>query len=242
MIDIRIQALKEKISKIRKVVVICSSKGGVGKSTAAYIISCILSKNKKIALCDFDFTGPSIHLLLNTDKTFTEENGIKLPEVYKNLYFLSVVFFTHDKPLALRGNNIADIILELFTIVDWGDIEILIIDTPPTANDLILDVLKYLENADFWLVSSNSLLSYHSVGKFVDLLSERTHNLKLLILNKIFPDDSPDNKILGGLKSKFRRIISLPYVNNIERYYGKVEEIKSLNFVKQIEEDIKDLV
>ncbi|MCX7971615.1 MAG: P-loop NTPase [bacterium] len=242
MIDIRVQALKERIRKIKKIVVVCSSKGGVGKSTAAYILSCILSKSKKIALCDFDFTGPSLHLLLDTNKTFTEENGIKLPEVSQNLFFLSIVFFTHDKPLALRGNNISNIILELFTIADFENIEILIIDTPPTTSDLILDILKYLENADFWVVSSNSLLSYHSVNNFVEVISQRTRNLELLILNKIFPDDPESFKIFEKLKSKFRRIISLPYINNIHGYYGKIKEVRSLDFIEQIEKDIVDFM
>ncbi|MCS7244003.1 MAG: P-loop NTPase [Candidatus Calescibacterium sp.] len=241
MMDVRFEGMKDKLKNVKKVIVVCSSKGGVGKSTLSYIISCILSEDMVVGVCDFDFTGPSLHILFRTDMSFTESDGINPPEIYKNLFFLSVTFFSKDKPLAIRGSSISDVILELLAITNWDGVETIVIDTPPTITDTILEILKYFHDAEFFVVSSNSILSYSTVLKFISIIVERTGRLPILVMNDIsgvgFGNKS-NSTFYQELLNYSKRTIFFPYLNNIEEYYGKIEDIRKIESVRKFKREL----
>ncbi len=250
MIDVRLSVIESSLKNIKKVFIVCGSKGGVGKSTVTYILSKIFSQNNKVGVWDLDFTGPSLHLMFNTNKTFTEENGIKPPEIDKNIYFLSIVFFSYDKALCLRGYEITDIILELLTITQWEGIDYLFIDTPPTITDTILDVIKFIPNSHFVIVSNNSFISYNTTFKLIDLIENFKKPIDALVINQnIYTKKSFSidyfceylNNFYGNkidLSKIMDRIILIPYIENIEGIYGNLGKLEISDYYKKIREEV----
>ncbi len=77
--------------------------------------------NKKIGIFDLDLTNPCLDVIFNaSDAKFEEHNGIIPPTLFDNIKFLSInQFIKPEELLPLRGNEIAQIILELLTITKW---------------------------------------------------------------------------------------------------------------------------
>jgi len=218
MIDIRVEGIKKNLEN-KKIIVICGSKGGVGKSTLTFLLSLVFSRFVKVGVCDLDFTGSSLHIIFNSTSTFKEEDGIVLPEVLKNVFLLSVNFFSKDNPLALRGEEITDVFLELLTITNWKDINLLLFDTPPTLTDPILDIFRFLPKAEFWVVSSNSILSFHTTLKFVKLLKEMKKEIPILFVNRIFENDVKGMDVYEELAKNFEKVVFVPFIKDLESFY-----------------------
>jgi ATP-binding protein involved in chromosome partitioning len=124
----------------------------------------------------------------------------------------------------LRGNEITEIILELLTITNWGYLDYLIIDTPPTLTDTFLDLMRFIPSVKLILITDNSILSLNSALKFLNFLKENNLNLFLLVINKIHPIYlNSFNKYLKNLISNVDKYIYLDYIENIQNYYGKIE-------------------
>ncbi|MCS7213068.1 MAG: P-loop NTPase [Candidatus Calescibacterium sp.] len=236
MIDIRLEGLRSKLGKVKRILVICSAKGGVGKSTLTFLLASVLSRKYKIGVWDMDLTGPSLHLLFKTNKTFIEKDGIVPPEIYRNIFFMSIVMFSKDDAISLRGKEITDAILEISAITNWGEIEYLLIDTPPTITDTFLDVIRYISEAEFLVVSTHSVLSFSTVLKMVKILEQNQRKPRLLFLNQIFPDQKSikiNNGSYEKLLRSFEKVVFIPFVKNIEDYYGRVDEVPKISELKE---------
>lgn len=146
-------ALQDNISRIKHKIVVLSGKGGVGKSTIATNIAVALSlKGQKVGLMDVDIHGPSIPKMLGLEgKTLKGfEQGLA-PIVYTdNLRVISVGFIlrTQNDAIIWRAPLKHKIIREFLTDVKWGEMDYLIIDSPPGTGDEPLSVIQLIENAD----------------------------------------------------------------------------------------------
>ena len=110
--EARTSIIKKRMANINRIIAVASGKGGVGKSMVASSIALNLAnKGKKVGLLDLDLYGPSSHIILDIHDVFPqEENGIIPPEVH-GIHFMSVVYFTEDKPAPFRGIDITNIII-----------------------------------------------------------------------------------------------------------------------------------
>lgn len=247
--DIRLSGLKLFQDKAVKILVICSSKGGVGKSTVTFILASLLSEKFRVGVWDFDFTNPSLSTIFNSKTNFYEDYGIVPPEISKNLFFLSLDFFGLEKLLpsdllaenkiedhnyiALRGEAITNIILELLTITNWPEINYLLIDTPPTMTDTILDIIRFLPKASYIVVSSLSLLSFSSVMRLINLIKNNNKKISGVIVNEVQKNQKKENLYLyQEIFKNIENAIFLPYIDNIEKFYGKTEKIRKLSILK----------
>ena len=127
--DPRLSIIDKRLSKIKRIIAVASGKGGVGKSLVASTISLNLSKKGyKVGLLDLDLYGPSSHIILGVkDYGFPEEEKGIIPHKIDGINFMSIVYFTEDKPAPLRGMDITNVIIELLSITQWGDLDFLII-------------------------------------------------------------------------------------------------------------------
>lgn len=248
--DIRIFGAKNFIKNIEKILIVCSSKGGVGKSTLVFILSSLLSQKYKVGVWDIDLTNPSLSIMFNINQKFTEEEGIVPPEIFKNLFFLSITFFglkNSQNSLALRGESVSNIILELLTITRWPSINYLIIDTPPTITDTILDLIRFLPGSQYIVVSSFSTLSIHSVSRLINFLISNRKDILALVFNQ-YDKSNNDNQKYNQKYMEFHRILGLdfqnifclfmPYIENIEELYGKIQDIQNLEILKNFAKEI----
>ncbi|MGD9641686.1 MAG: P-loop NTPase [Elusimicrobiales bacterium] len=160
-IDPRPSVIAERLKRVKRVIAVTGWKGGIGKSVTAATLALLLAKRGyKTGLFDLDFAGASGHLVLGAKGLFPkEEKGLE-PPVYEGVKFMSVVFFSENKAVPLRGANVSDAIIELLAITQWGELDFLVLDMPPGINDAALDVMRFAKGAEVLAVTAPSLLAH----------------------------------------------------------------------------------
>jgi ATP-binding protein involved in chromosome partitioning len=160
-LDPRPSVIENRLEKVRRVIAVTGWKGGIGKSVTACALALLLAKKGyKTGLFDLDFAGASDHLVLGAKGIFPkEEKGLE-PPVYEGVKFMSVVFFSENKAVPLRGANVSDAIIELLAITQWGELDFLVLDMPPGINDAALDVMRFARGAEVLAVTAPSLLAH----------------------------------------------------------------------------------
>jgi len=181
--EVRTSVIDRRLEKINRIIAVASGKGGVGKSLVASTLALNLSrKGYKVGLLDLDLYGPSSHVILGVDDfSFPEEEKGILPHKIDEISFMSIVYFTQDKPAPLRGMDITNIIIELLAITQWGELDYLIIDMPPGIGDETLDVIHLVKKAEFLVVTTPSKVAMGAVSKLLSILKE----LKLPVIGVI---------------------------------------------------------
>ena len=180
--------INAKMKDIKHKLLVMSGKGGVGKSTVATNLATALSlKGFKVGLMDVDLHGPSIPTMLNiTDSRITQEtdNGLCPIEVSENLKVMSVAFFLehNDQPVIWRGPAKIGMIKQFLKDVDWGQLDYLIIDSPPGTGDEPLSIVQLLPQLDGGIVvTTPQKVAAADVRKSVNFC----HKLKLPITGVI---------------------------------------------------------
>jgi len=181
--DPRVSVIDKRLQKVKRIISVASGKGGVGKSLVASSLALNLSKKgHKVGLLDLDLYGPSSHIILGIDEfDFPEEKNGILPHDIDGIKFMSIVYFTEDKPSAFRGVDITNIIIELLAITQWGELDYLIIDMPPGIGDEVLDVIHLVKKSEFLVVSTPSKVAMGAVSKLLKMLKE----LKLPVIGVV---------------------------------------------------------
>lgn len=143
-------------STVKLALLVLSGKGGVGKSTVSSQLSLAFAlRGLKVGLLDIDICGPSQARMLGVeDGTIIQtEHGWKPVQVKHDLelYLMSMAFLTNNKDSAViwRGPKKHSMIESFITGVDWGDIEILVIDTPPGTSDEHISLVEILRRIGF---------------------------------------------------------------------------------------------
>jgi len=201
----RASVIEKRLKNIKRIIAVASGKGGVGKSMVASTLALHLSQHGyRVGLLDLDLYGPSSHIILGVNNKFpTEEKGI-IPPTIHGISFMSIVFFTEEKPSPFRGIDISNIILELLTITQWGSLDFLIIDMPPGIGDETLDVIRYIKSSEFLIVTTPSKVAMGAVSKLLIMLIE----LKKPILGVIIEGNVPFIVISGLLTTHILKRLS----------------------------------
>ena len=146
-------ALQDNLARVKHKIIVLSGKGGVGKSTVATNIAVALSlKGQKVGLMDVDIHGPSIPKMLGLEDHVLRgtEAGLA-PIVYTdNLRVISIGFIlrTENDAVIWRAPLKHKLIREFLTDVKWGELDYLVVDSPPGTGDEPLSVAQMLEDAD----------------------------------------------------------------------------------------------
>lgn len=140
--------LQSRMGSIKKKFIVLSGKGGVGKSTvAANLAMALAMKGKKTGLLDVDLHGPSIPGLfgLKGMKMTSDENEIIQPFIVnENLKIVSIGLLLDSEKDAViwRGPMKYGVIKQLLKDVNWGDLDCLVVDSPPGTGDEPLSVAQ----------------------------------------------------------------------------------------------------
>lgn len=159
-IDPRPSVIEERLKNVKRIIAVTGWKGGIGKSVTASALALLLAeKGYRTGLFDLDFAGASDHLILGAKGLFPkEEKGLE-PPVIAGIKFMSVVFFSANKAVPLRGANVSDAIIELLAITQWGELDFLVLDMPPGINDAALDVIRFMRKAEILAVTTPSMIA-----------------------------------------------------------------------------------
>ena len=141
--------IKDKISKIKYVLIVISGKGGVGKTSVAVNLGYALSLfEKKVGILDIDIHGPNIAKMLGIeDKSiYALESGIEPVAVTSNLIAVSLALIGYDpdQPIIWRGPMKTALIRQFLGDVNWGGLDYLIVDSPPGTGDEPLSVCQLI--------------------------------------------------------------------------------------------------
>ena len=230
MMDARYSIIEERLKGIKRIIAVSSGKGGVGKSMVASMLSLILSKKYKVGLLDLDFYGPSTHIIINANKKPEEKNGLIPPEV-NGIKFMSIIYFTEDKPSPLKGKDIINAIVEILAITIWGNLDFLIIDMPPGMGEEVMAIIKFMRRAEFVVVTTPSILSWETVKKLLVFL--KNNNCKILgIIENMVRNETIKNEIEGN---GFNYIGSIKFDEEIEKFIGNPEKLMESKFANDIE-------
>jgi ATP-binding protein involved in chromosome partitioning len=144
--------LQSRLCRIRHKVMVLSGKGGVGKSTVAVnLATALMMSGKRVGLLDVDIHGPSIPTMLGLEREMIQgsEEGL-LPIDLGGMKVMSIGFLlrNQDDAVIWRGPLKMGVIKQFLKDVNWGDLDYLIIDSPPGTGDEPLSVCQLIEPLD----------------------------------------------------------------------------------------------
>jgi ATP-binding protein involved in chromosome partitioning len=146
------QLLESRLCRIKHKVVVLSGKGGVGKSTIAVNLAIALAlEGRKVGLLDADIHGPSVPTMLGLEhrQPAGGPDGLVPPEI-GGLKVMSIGFFLQspDDAVIWRGPLKMSVLKQFLKDVAWGDLDYLIIDSPPGTGDEPLSVAQLIGRLD----------------------------------------------------------------------------------------------
>jgi len=146
--------LNDNMNRIKHKLIVISGKGGVGKTTVAVNLAYGLAMNgHKVGILDVDIHGPNIAKMLGVEGAKlvgSQSGGIEPIEVLPNLKAVSIAFMVDspDKPIIWRGPLKMITIKQFLSDVNWGELDYLIIDSPPGTGDEPLSVCQLISDID----------------------------------------------------------------------------------------------
>ncbi|MBW1705036.1 MAG: Mrp/NBP35 family ATP-binding protein [Deltaproteobacteria bacterium] len=165
--------IEDSLSKIGRKILVMSGKGGVGKSTVAGYVALLLSaKGHKVGLLDVDLHGPTIPHLMNVQGGLDiPEEGVVRPYRFSDkLSIVSLEMVLGDKDTAViwRGPLKISAIRQFISDIDWGDLDYLIVDSPPGTGDEPLTVAQTIPDAEALIVTTPQEISLADVRKSIN--------------------------------------------------------------------------
>jgi len=142
--------LNDNMNRIKHKLIVISGKGGVGKTTVAVNLAYGLAMNgHKVGILDVDIHGPNIAKMLGVEDAKlvgSSSGGIEPIKVLPNLKAVSIAFMidSPDKPIIWRGPLKMITIKQFLSDVNWGELDYLIIDSPPGTGDEPLSVCQLI--------------------------------------------------------------------------------------------------
>lgn len=173
------------LSHIKKVIGVCSGKGGVGKSMVTTLLAVLLQRmGLKVGILDADITGPSIPRAFGVkEKAAGTDTGI-FPVRTKtgiDIMSLNLLLENDSDPVVWRGPVIAGAVGQFWTDVIWGEKDVLVIDMPPGTGDVMLTVLQSIPVDGLVLVSTPQEL----VGMIVEKAIKMAELMNVPVLSLV---------------------------------------------------------
>ena len=169
--------ISDHLAHIRHKLFIMSGKGGVGKSSVAVNVACSLIKlGYKVGLLDVDIHGPSVPNLLGIKDNTLEINddNLIIPAKCKNgLEVISMDTLlgpNRDQAIVWRGPKKAGAIRQFISDVAWGDLDFLVIDSPPGTGDEHMTIFQSIPDAECVVVTTPQEISLADVRKCINFI------------------------------------------------------------------------
>src|SRR5277367_6415275 len=157
------------------IIAVGSGKGGVGKTTLSVNLAVALVKmGHKVGLLDADVYGPNVPLMLgvNDQPRMIGENRIEPLQAF-GIKVISVGFLNPgDKPIIWRGPMLHQIVRQFLGLVEWGQLNYLIVDLPPGTGDIALSLVQTVPLTGAIVVSTPSDVSLQDARKAIEMFRQ----------------------------------------------------------------------
>ncbi len=166
------------LEKVATLLAVSSCKGGVGKSTVAVNLASALKRSgARVGLFDADVYGPSLPTVIRPAHTdlFSRDELI-LPLEYEGMKVMSFGYVPHapggSGAAIMRGPMVTQIINQLLTGTEWGELDYLIIDMPPGTGDVQLTLTQLIPLTAAIIVTTPQELSFVDVVKGIQMFDK----------------------------------------------------------------------
>ncbi len=212
------------VAGVKHLVAIASGKGGVGKSTTAINVALgLVAMGLKVGILDADVYGPSLPRLVG-HKTLPQQDPLsdgklQATQAY-GLKVMSMGFLVEeDTPMIWRGPMVQSALQQMLNDVEWGELDIMIIDMPPGTGDAQLSMAQQTPLAGAVIVSTPQDLSLIDARKGLNMFLKVSVPVLGIIENmSYFICDSCDKRHEifghGGAKAEAEKL-DLPFLGEI---------------------------
>ncbi len=175
-------AVTASLGKIKHKILVMSGKGGVGKTSTSVNLSIALAnRGHRVGIMDVDLHGPDVPRMLGLQGMPEVNQNKKLAPIQygSNLAAISIESLTPNKDDAIiwRGPLKFSAIKQFIGEVDWGDLDFLIIDSPPGTGDEPLTVAQTISDAKAIIVTTPQEVALADVRKSINFC--KTVNMKI---------------------------------------------------------------
>mmetsp|Transcript_22807 Transcript_22807/g.31292 ORF Transcript_22807/g.31292 Transcript_22807/m.31292 type:complete len:306 (+) Transcript_22807:77-994(+) len=150
--DPDLAVITQSLKNVKHIIVVLSGKGGVGKSTfTAQLAHSLALQDLEVGVLDVDVCGPSIPRIMGVEGEQIRKSSVGWTPVYNDsIGIVSVGFMVPnpDDAIIWRGPKKNGLIKQFLRDVDWGELDYLIIDTPPGTSDEHLSIVTYLKSCN----------------------------------------------------------------------------------------------
>ncbi len=182
------QRIIKALERIRYKLFVMSGKGGVGKSSVSVNIAAALAaRGFKVGLMDVDIHGPSVPRLLGLSGQLEtgRDSQVKPMRYNDNLHVVSMesLLLDPDQAVLWRGPMKTSAIRQFISDVQWGDLDFLVVDSPPGTGDEPMTVLKLIPEALAVVVTTPQEVSLADVRKAINFLQYAQANILGVVEN-----------------------------------------------------------
>jgi ATP-binding protein involved in chromosome partitioning len=141
---------------VKHIIAVASGKGGVGKSTVAVNLAVALARQgHAVGLLDADIYGPSLPRMLGLSRKPEVRDGRMLPLPAWGLKTMSIGFLVEEEtPMIWRGPMVMGALEQMLGQVEWGALDVLVVDMPPGTGDAQLTMAQRVALAGAVIVST----------------------------------------------------------------------------------------
>ncbi len=162
---------------VQNIVAVSSCKGGVGKSTVALNLAFTMARaGARVGLFDADIYGPSLPTLVRLENPeLVQKDGMIQPLEYEGVRLMSFGFapgMPGNEAAIMRGPMVTNIINQLVTGTEWGELDYLVVDMPPGTGDIPLTLSQILPLAGAVIVTTPQKLSFIDVVRGIRMFDK----------------------------------------------------------------------
>ena len=212
----------QRVTGVDRIIAVASGKGGVGKSTVASNLAVALARQgRRVGLLDADIYGPSQPRMMGVNKRPASPDGKIIEPLHAHgVTMMSIgLMLKEDEAVIWRGPMIMGALQQLIGQVDWGRLDILIIDLPPGTGDIQLTLCQRTHLTGALVVSTPQDVALLDARKALDMFVKLKTPVLGLIENMstyICPNCGHEAHIFGhgGVAAEAQRL-DLPFLGEL---------------------------
>jgi len=203
-----------KVSGVDRIIAVGSGKGGVGKSTVSSNLAVALAREgRRVGLLDADIYGPSQPKMMGINKRPASPDGKTIiPLQSHGVTLMSIGFMMEEgKAVVWRGPMLMGALQQMLGQVEWGELDVLIVDLPPGTGDVQLTLCQRTQVTGAIVVSTPQDVALLDARKAIDMFNTLNTPILGLIENMstyVCPQCGHEEHLFGhgGVKDEAARI------------------------------------
>ncbi|MDD4492258.1 MAG: Mrp/NBP35 family ATP-binding protein [Bacteroidales bacterium] len=255
---------KTALPNIKNIIIVASGKGGVGKSTVAAGLAVSLAlEGYSTGFLDADIYGPSAPALFNLmcempDVELIDGKNYVTPFTNYGVKVMSIGFFIDPNEAVIwRGPRASSGLTQLLKDTNWGELDYLIIDTPPGTGDVHITLLQNFSPTGVIVVTTPQEMALSDVKKAINMYSDKQIGIPIIgvveNMSWFTPVNHPDEKyyIFGnGGGERLAKEFKVPLLTRIPMNEkmckscdtGKIDELFSDSAIKSAFAELTDSI